>query len=78
MLGAHAYKFDAAPGWGHDPEGLLATLPAIATTLLGVRAGVVMREHGTRGLLRFGLFALLVGGAWSLALPWNKNLWTPS
>ena len=35
-----------------------------------------LREHGTRGLLRFGLVALLVGGAWSLLLPWNKNLWT--
>ena len=78
MLGAHAYTFDAATGLGHDPEGLLATLPAIATTLLGVRAGVLLREHGTRGLLRFGLIALLVGGAWSLLLPWNKNLWTPS
>ena len=78
MLGVHAYKFDAATGLGHDPEGLLATLPAIATTLLGLRAGVVLREQGTRGLLRFGLIALLVGGAWSLLLPWNKNLWTSS
>ena len=78
MLGAHAYQFDAATGLGHDPEGLLATLPAIATTLLGVRAGVVLRERGTRGLLIFALVALALGGAWSLLLPWNKNLWTSS
>ena len=78
MLGAHAYQFDAATGLGHDPEGLLATLPAIATTLLGVRAGVVLRERGTRGLLVFGFAALALGGAWSLLLPWNKNLWTSS
>ena len=78
MLGAHAYTFDAATGLGHDPEGLLSTLPAIATTLLGVRAGACLRERGAHGLLRFGLVALLVGGAWSLLLPWNKNLWTPS
>ena len=78
MLGAHAYKFDAATGLGHEPEGVLSTLPALATTLLGVRAGVVLRERGTRGLLLFGVAALAVGGAWSLLLPWNKNLWTPS
>ena len=30
------------------------------------------------GLLLFGVAALAVGGAWSLLLPWNKNLWTPS
>lgn len=78
MLGAHAYEFDAATGLGHDPEGLLSTLPAIATTLLGVRAGTVLREQGTRGLLRLGSVALVVGGVWSLVLPWNKNLWTSS
>ena len=41
-------------------------------------AGNVLRERGARGLFSFGLLALLVGAAWSLLLPWNKNLWTPS
>ena len=78
MLGAHAYQFDAGSGRGHEPEGLLSTLPAIATTLLGVRAGVVLRMRDGRGLLPAGLAALAIGAGWSLQLPWNKNLWTPS
>lgn len=78
MLGAHAYQFDAATGRGHEPEGLLSTLPSIATTLIGIRAGAWLREGGVRGLLRAGIVALAIGWLWSLALPWNKNLWTPS
>jgi predicted acyltransferase len=68
---------------GHDPEGLLSTLPAIATTLLGVFAGYRLRSK-----LRPGKEALdfLLAGALSLALgvicshwiPINKNLWSSS
>lgn len=78
MLGAHAYRFDAASGRGHDPEGLLSTLPAIATTLLGLRAGAWLRAGAASRLIVAGLVALAVGWAWSFVLPWNKNLWTPS
>jgi predicted acyltransferase len=78
MLGAHAYQFDPASGRGHDPEGLLSTLPAIATTLIGVRAGASLRDHGAARLLGAGVAALVIGWLWSRALPWNKNLWTPS
>ena len=78
MLGAHAYQFDAATGRGHDPEGLLGTLPSIATTLVGIRAGAWLRARGVEGLVTAGFFALAIGWFWSLALPWNKNLWTPS
>ena len=78
MLGAHAYQFDAASGRGHDPEGLLSTLPAIATTLIGVRAGAWLRERGMRTLVLAGIGALALGWLWSQAMPWNKNLWTSS
>ncbi|QDA57568.1 acyltransferase family protein [Thermomonas aquatica] len=78
MLGPRVYEFDAASGRGHDPEGLLSTLPAIASTLLGMRAGMLLRERDGRGLLPAGLAALAIGAAWALLLPWNKNLWTPS
>ncbi len=67
----------------HDPEGLLATLPAVGTALLGVLAGQVLRS-GLAPLARCGRLALagaaclLVGWAWSLALPLNKHLWTSS
>ena len=78
LLGRHAYQFDAASGRGHDPEGLLGTLPAIATTLVGLRAGAWLRRGDLRALALAGAGALLLGGGWSLVLPLNKNLWTPS
>jgi predicted acyltransferase len=66
-----------------DPEGLLGTLPAVATALLGALAGAFLRgtrrNTGTSGVLfGAGLLALALGGLWSLALPINKNLWTSS
>jgi len=78
LLGRHAYEFDAATGRGHDPEGLLSTLPAIATTLLGLRAGDWLRHGHSARLWRTGLIALVIGGGWSLVFPLNKQLWTSS
>lgn len=77
VFGAHTWK----PGW--DPEGLLSTLPAIATTLLGAVAGERLRRDGAaaapiRALLLGGAAAAATGWLWALALPINKNLWTPS
>jgi len=78
LLGRLVYEFDAATGRGHDPEGLLSTLPAIATTLLGLHAGGWLRRGRAHRLLPGALGCLLVGWLWQAALPWNKNLWTPS
>ncbi|MEN9309978.1 MAG: hypothetical protein RLY77_103 [Pseudomonadota bacterium] len=78
LAGVHNYQFDAATGKAHDPEGLLSTLPAIATTLLGVRAGVWLRERGATHLLLAGVAALAIGWLWAMAMPINKNLWTAS
>ena len=72
------YRYDPATGLGHDPEGLMSTLPAIATVLLGVRAGDWLRRGELRRLLAAAV-AMLAGGAlWSLAMPINKSLWTSS
>jgi predicted acyltransferase len=66
-----------------DPEGLLSTVPAVATTLLGVLAGEWLKTP--RGLVSkimwmagvgFVLFA--AGEAWGIAFPVNKQLWTSS
>jgi predicted acyltransferase len=78
LLGPMAYQFDAASGRGHEPEGLLSTLPAIATTLLGVRAGQWLRDGDRKRLLQAPLIALAAGWLWSRWLPFNKNLWTSS
>jgi predicted acyltransferase len=76
---AHMYHQGA---FGHDPEGLLSSIGALATALIGVSAGRVMRERpGWRG------FAVLAGAAllgwlstrFGLAGPAvNKRLWTPA
>lgn len=78
MLGPMVYQFDPVTGLGHDPEGLLSTLPAIATTLIGLRAGVWLREGRQRLLWLAGVALIGAGAVWSLWLPLNKNLWTPS
>ncbi len=67
----------------YDPEGLLATLPAIATTLLGVLVGTWLKTEGDekrKTLLMIAAGAgLVVGGwLWSLVFPFNKTLWTSS
>jgi predicted acyltransferase len=78
LLGRHAYEFDAASGRAHDPEGVLSTLPALATTLLGVRCGAWLQRGAMRRLLIAGLAALALGALASAVQPFNKQLWTPS
>jgi len=78
LLGRFAYEFEAATGLGHEPEGLLSTLPAVATALLGVRAGDWLRRGQRSRLWQAGVVALLAGWAWSWVFPFNKQLWTSS
>lgn len=66
-----------------DPEGVLSTLPALATTLMGVLTGGLLAQHRAprdtlRVMLLAGAVAAGVGWAWSAVLPLNKNLWTSS
>jgi predicted acyltransferase len=78
VLGRHAYQTGLANGASHDPEGLLSTLPSIATAILGLRAGSWLRGGRARWLPVAGVAAFALGAAWSRQLPLNKNLWTPS
>ena len=72
------YKYDPVSGLGHDPEGLLSSLGALATTLLGLRAGAALRAGQVGGLAVLAAACLMLGGVASLWLPLNKHLWTPS
>jgi predicted acyltransferase len=78
VFGRFVYLIDPVGGRGHDPEGLLSTLPSIATTLLGLQAGRWLRTEKLRELLGGGAVCVVLGALWSLWLPFNKNLWTPS
>lgn len=79
VLGEHTWKHN--PNW--DPEGLLSTLPAVATTLLGVAAGELLRARRSwpwklAALMASGALALSLGLLWNVSFPINKNLWTSS
>jgi predicted acyltransferase len=78
VLGPLAYALDRSTGRYSDPEGLLSTLPAIATTLLGLRAADWLRSGQLSRLWAAGALAAVAGGLWSLVLPFNKALWTSS
>lgn len=67
----------------YDPEGLLSTVPAIATTLFGVMAGswITSKREGlekTVGLFVAGAAGIIIGWAWGAWFPINKALWTSS
>jgi len=66
-----------------DPEGILSTLPAIATGILGMLTGQLfqrLEEPLERVVWMFFLGALLIvsGLAWGMIFPINKSLWTSS
>jgi predicted acyltransferase len=67
----------------YDPEGLLSTVPAIVTALLGVLTGEWLRRQPTTGstaarLALAGAVCAAVGQIWGAWFPVNKSLWTSS
>lgn len=77
--------FNAVQLYGktYDPEGLLSTLPAIATALLGNLTGSWLLSNRTvnnklQGMVILGLLLMLLGWLWGGWLPFNKSLWTSS
>ncbi len=78
-LGAHIWK----QGKVYDPEGILSTIPAVATTLCGVLTGHWLRSlrsslEKVGGLFFAGVCAVATGWLWALWFPINKSLWTSS
>ena len=67
-----------------DPEGLLSTLPAIATCLLGVLAGLLLQSASVNDrrkvawLIGAGAAGATLGWIWGLQFPVIKKIWTSS
>ncbi len=74
------YKWDGA----YDPEGILSTMAAIATCLLGVFAGLLLRNSSVPDqkkviwLLAAGAAGVAAGFLWGLQFPVIKKIWTSS
>ena len=81
VLAGHTWR--GAPVMGFDPEGIVSTIPAIATTLFGVMMGHWLRskrsaEEKTVWMFVAGELLMLIGAILDMWLPINKNLWTSS
>ncbi|MEG4442572.1 heparan-alpha-glucosaminide N-acetyltransferase domain-containing protein [Microcoleus sp. AT9_B5] len=79
ILGSqHLYK-----GGPFDPEGLLSTLPAVVTVLIGYFTGEWLRVQPIKtrtsiNLAICGLSCVVIGHLWGFLFPINKQLWTSS
>ena len=75
VFGTHNYKAD------YDPEGLLSTIPSIASSLLGIFTGLILtskQEKKATILMGIGGAMLIIGHVWNEFFPINKALWTSS
>lgn len=67
----------------YDPEGLLSTLPAIASCLLGNLIGYTLMQHTAKQqqfyhMIMFGSLLCALGWIWSFYFPLNKTIWSSS
>lgn len=66
-----------------DPEGILGTIPAVGTALIGIWSGEVLRSQKApldkvKWLLISGVLLVAIAQVWNLVFPINKALWTSS
>lgn len=77
-----AHLWNESKTW--DPEGLLSTLPAIGTGLIGIMAGRWLKRTDREAsvkvswMLTYGVIAVVLGLIWNWFFPINKKLWTSS
>jgi predicted acyltransferase len=82
----HMYTYDSTTGTLSEmtePEGVLSTIPAIVTCLLGYWTGLAIQRGGVNYdtvvlLLGCGAMGVELGLLWNLAFPINKKIWTSS
>lgn len=81
VLGEHLW---VGTGRQWDPEGFLSTIPAISTTLIGVWAGLILKNKAfdeTRKvaeLMVVGSMLIILGYVWDWHFPINKSIWSSS
>ncbi len=64
-----------------DPEGVLSTLPALGTGILGVLVGQMLWSGGEKEIKKvayLGMILLACAALWNIVFPINKSLWTSS
>jgi predicted acyltransferase len=66
-----------------DPEGILSTVPALGTCIMGILTGKIIlsdisQDRKVIRIFLYGLAACILGYIWSWDFPLNKNLWTSS
>ncbi|CDF79696.1 N-acetylglucosamine related transporter, NagX [Formosa agariphila KMM 3901] len=76
----HVYKGFGVP---FDPEGVLSTIPAVGTVIIGFFIGQIIDKERVilrkiRKLLIYGSMFVFLGWIWSFIFPINKALWTSS
>jgi predicted acyltransferase len=79
VLGPHIWQYAKV----YDPEGILSTVPAIATALLGVLTGTALRGGRSTAVVAgrltiAGIAGIVAGELWGFWFPINKSLWTSS
>ena len=77
---SHLYRGAGIP---FDPEGLLSTIPAVVTVLIGYLTGIMLQGkidgiEKVKNILKAGIGIATVGWLWGLFFPLNKQLWTSS
>ncbi|HYV90464.1 MAG TPA: DUF5009 domain-containing protein [Chitinophagales bacterium] len=78
IFGTHMWLPD------YDPEGLLSTIPSIATAIFGILTSLLLRHADKiqsskiKWLLIVGVSAVIIGLLWNTVFPINKKIWTSS
>lgn len=75
------HMWESTKTW--DPEGILSTIPAIATGLIGLLIGQLLNSPLLKGekakkMFVIGAILIIISQIWNLVFPFNKSLWTSS
>ena len=70
-------------GFPFDPEGLLSSLPSVATVIIGNLAGRLLTKSNSnlksvKSFFIYGFALIVIGWIWGYGFPINKSLWTSS